>query len=135
MKKIFETSGDIQELAQDKFEDTNLAQIGINLKILSVTKAKQILKISRVSATTQFLTKMFANMNYAGAVYLLILCVVPMLVSIVPQIRGFWYAGIALVILSTVVVEMVTLLENGIKEEDDKKKSNKPTKNVKAFKQ
>jgi len=85
--------------------------------------------------TAQFLTKMFANMNYAGAVYLLILCVVPMLVSIVPQIRGFWYAGIALVILSTVVVEMVTLLENGIKEEDDKKKNNKPTKNVKAFKQ
>lgn len=54
--KIFETSQDIQDLAQSKFEDTNLAQIGINLKILSVTKSKQILKISRASATTQFLT-------------------------------------------------------------------------------
>ncbi len=85
--------------------------------------------------TSQFLTKMFANMNYAGAVYLLIICLVPMLVSIVPQIRGFWYAGIAMVILSTVVVEMITLLDNGIKEEDDKKKNSKPVKNVKAFKQ
>ena len=85
--------------------------------------------------TAQFLTKMFANMNYAGAVFLLIMCVVPMLVAIVPQIRGFWYAGIAVIILSTVVVEMFTLLENGIKEDEDKKKNNKPTKNVKAFKQ
>ena len=85
--------------------------------------------------TAQFLTKMFANMNYAGAVFLLIMCVVPMLVAIVPQIRGFWYSGIAVIILSTVVVEMFTLLENGIKEDEDKKKNNKPTKNVKAFKQ
>lgn len=55
--KIFETSQDIAELAQDKFEDTSLAQVGINLKVLSVTKAKQILKVSRANATTQFLTK------------------------------------------------------------------------------
>ena len=57
MAKIFETSQDIAELAQDKFEDTSLAQVGINLKVLSVTKAKQILKVSRANATTQFLTK------------------------------------------------------------------------------
>lgn len=57
MAKIFETSEDVQELAQDKFEDTSLAQVGITLKVLSVTKAKQILKVSRASATTQFLTK------------------------------------------------------------------------------
>ena len=56
MAKIFETSQDIAELAQDKFEDTGLAQMGINLKVLSITKAKSVLKVSRASATTHFLT-------------------------------------------------------------------------------
>jgi hypothetical protein len=56
MAKIFETSQDIAELAQDKFEDTGLAQMGINLKVLSITKSKNVLKVSRASATTHFLT-------------------------------------------------------------------------------
>ena len=55
--KIFETSADIAELAQDKFEETGLAQMGIDLKVLSVTKAKTILKVQRANATTHFLTK------------------------------------------------------------------------------
>ena len=57
MSKIFETSADIAELAEEKFEETNLAQMGINLKVISVPKAKQILKIQRANATTHFLTK------------------------------------------------------------------------------
>ena len=57
MSKIFETAADIAELAQDKFEDTGLAQMGIDLKVLSVTKAKSILKVQRANATTHFLTK------------------------------------------------------------------------------
>ena len=56
MAKIFETSQDISELAQEKFEDTGLAQMGINLKVLSVTKSKSVLKVSRANATTHFLT-------------------------------------------------------------------------------
>ena len=56
MAKIFETSQSIAELAQDKFEDTGLAQMGINLKVLSITKSKNVLKVSRASATTHFLT-------------------------------------------------------------------------------
>lgn len=56
MAKIFETSSDVQELIQDKFENTTLPQIGINLKVLSKTKAKQVVKASRASATTHFLT-------------------------------------------------------------------------------
>jgi hypothetical protein len=56
MAKIFETSQDIAELAQDKFEDTGLAQMGINLKVLSISKAKNVLKVSRANATTHFLT-------------------------------------------------------------------------------
>ena len=56
MAKLFETSADIAELAQDKFEQTNLAQIGINLKIMSVSKAKNVLKVSKAGATVQYLT-------------------------------------------------------------------------------
>ncbi len=56
MAKIFETSQDIAELAQDKFEETGLPQMGINLKVLSVTKSKNVLKVSRANATTHFLT-------------------------------------------------------------------------------
>ena len=56
MAKLFETSADIAELAQEKFEQTNLAQIGINLKIMSVSKAKNVLKVSKAGATVQYLT-------------------------------------------------------------------------------
>ena len=56
MAKIFETSQDIAELAQEKFEETGLPQMGINLKVLSITKAKNVLKVSRANATTHFLT-------------------------------------------------------------------------------
>lgn len=55
--KLFETAADIAELAQEKWEETGLAQMGICLKILSTTKAKSILKVQRANATTHFLTK------------------------------------------------------------------------------
>lgn len=56
MAKLFETSADIAELAQSKFEDTGLAQMGINLKVMSVTKAKNVLKATKAGATIQYLT-------------------------------------------------------------------------------
>jgi hypothetical protein len=55
--KFFETSADIAELAQDKFEQTNLPQMGINLKVMSVTKAKNVLKVAKAGATVQYLTQ------------------------------------------------------------------------------
>ena len=84
--------------------------------------------------TAQFLTSMFANMNYAGAVYLFAVCVIPILLALIPALRDIWYAGIAVVILSSVVNDMITLLDNGIKENEDKKKASKPSKSTKAFK-
>lgn len=56
MGKFFKTNEDVAEMVQDKFEDTNLAQIGINLKVISTTKSKTVLKASRASAETHFLT-------------------------------------------------------------------------------
>lgn len=55
--KFFETSADIAELAQDKWEDTGLAQMGIELKVISATKAKNVLKASKAGATLNYLTK------------------------------------------------------------------------------
>lgn len=55
--KIYETSSDIAELCQTKWEETGLAQMGIELKLLSVTKAKNVLKASKAGATINYLTK------------------------------------------------------------------------------
>lgn len=55
--KIYETSADIAELCQAKWEETGLAQIGIELKLISVTKAKNVLKASKAGATINYLTK------------------------------------------------------------------------------
>lgn len=57
MAKIFETSEDIVKLAHDKFDETGLPQLGISLKVMSLTKSKDMLKVCRASATTEFLTK------------------------------------------------------------------------------
>lgn len=55
--KFFETSNDIAELCQAKWEETGLAQMGIELKLLSVTKAKNVLKASKAGVTINYLTK------------------------------------------------------------------------------
>lgn len=57
MAKFFETSQDIAELVQSKWEKTGLAQMGIELKLISVTKAKNVLKASKAGATINYLTK------------------------------------------------------------------------------
>ena len=57
MAKIFETSEDIVDLAYSKFNDTELNHMGINLRVMSVTKSKDVLKVARANATTEFLTK------------------------------------------------------------------------------
>jgi hypothetical protein len=55
--KFFETSADIAELAQSKWEETGLAQMGVDLKIISITKARNVLKTSKAGATVNYLTK------------------------------------------------------------------------------
>ena len=57
MAKFFETSQDSAELVQSKWEETGLAQMGIELKLISVTKAKNVLKASKAGATINYLTK------------------------------------------------------------------------------
>lgn len=56
MAKIFETSADIKELADEVFENTGLSSIGIRLKVMSLTKSNTIAKTMKPSATIEFLT-------------------------------------------------------------------------------
>ena len=57
MAQIFETSEDIAKIVNDEFVKTGLQSLGVNLKVLSTTKSKDIFKLSKTSPTTAFLTK------------------------------------------------------------------------------
>lgn len=57
MGKIFTTSDDVLEIVDKKFKETSLNEYGVTLKVMSVTKAKEIFKISKASATTEFIAK------------------------------------------------------------------------------
>ena len=57
MGKLFATCEDISELILKEFDKTGLEAYGINLKIMSTKKAKDILKVSKASATTEFIIK------------------------------------------------------------------------------
>lgn len=56
MDKIFETSQDILELAQAKFEDAGLIHT-VGLRVLSTKKAKNVLKLSKANAILHGVTK------------------------------------------------------------------------------
>ena len=56
MAKFFKTSEDIASMIQDIFENTSLPQMGVELKVISITKAKNVLKASKASATVHYLT-------------------------------------------------------------------------------
>lgn len=54
---LFETSNDIAEVIENAFDEAGLTNYGINLKIMSTSKAKDVIKVSKASATTEFLAK------------------------------------------------------------------------------
>ena len=57
MAKIFKTSEDIVELIENQFADCGLESYGLNLKVLSVAKSKDLITVAKESATTEFLSK------------------------------------------------------------------------------
>jgi len=57
MAKIFETAENIVEMVEEIFTNAGLSNYGLGLKVLSLTKARDVVKISRASATTNYLTK------------------------------------------------------------------------------
>lgn len=56
MSKIFKTSDDIADMIMSKFQETGLPQMGVDIKIMSLTKASSVIKVAKASATTDFLT-------------------------------------------------------------------------------
>ena len=57
MAKIFETSDDIVEVVKSEFNKTGLESYGVHLKVMSLPKAKDVIKVCRANATTEHLTK------------------------------------------------------------------------------
>jgi hypothetical protein len=57
MGKIIETDEEIVKMVESEFEKTGLDQYGLNLKVMSLKKAKDVIKVSRASAATEFLAK------------------------------------------------------------------------------
>ena len=57
MAKLFKTSEDIYEFITNEWENTSALHIGVILKVISTPKAKQIFKLSKASATTEYLLR------------------------------------------------------------------------------
>lgn len=56
MSKIFETSEDLLNLGQSKFIESGLADVGIRLKVLSLTKSNVAAKVQKANATINFIS-------------------------------------------------------------------------------
>ena len=57
MSKLFTTNEDVASFIENKFNETGLSEYGVTLKIMSVTKAKEVIKTTKASATTEFIAK------------------------------------------------------------------------------
>lgn len=57
MAKLFKTSDDVYEFITNEWEQTDTSKIGVRLKVISTSKARQILKLSKASATTEYLIR------------------------------------------------------------------------------
>ena len=57
MAKLKQTSQDVLDFINNEWENTDLGQIGVILKVISTNKSKQMLKLSKASKTTEFLIR------------------------------------------------------------------------------
>jgi hypothetical protein len=57
MAKLFKTTDSVYEFIENEWENTNCSRMGANLKVISTPKARQILKLSKASASTEFLIR------------------------------------------------------------------------------
>lgn len=57
MKKLFESSEYVVEGIKNEFSSCGLEAYGINLKVISTVKAKNIISVAKASATTEFVSK------------------------------------------------------------------------------
>ena len=57
MAKLFKTSDDVYNFIENEWSNHGCSNVGVNLKVVSTPKSKQILKISKASPTTEFLIR------------------------------------------------------------------------------
>lgn len=57
MSKFFDSSDYVKEMAQAFFEKSGLAQMGLDLEVISITKASSVISVQKASALTEFRTK------------------------------------------------------------------------------
>ena len=57
MAKFFDTSIEIVEMAENEFSNIGLDTYGLTLKCISTSKAKDIISVTKASATTEFVSK------------------------------------------------------------------------------
>jgi len=57
MAKLFKTTDSIYEFITNEWENHSCSRVGVNLKVISTPKARQILKLSKASASMEFLIR------------------------------------------------------------------------------
>ena len=72
--------------------------------------------------TSQYMMSTYTNMNIADAAFLLLLCLIPMLLSLIPVLGPASYIGIVCVLLAGGLYETKLFLDTKVKEEADRVK-------------
>lgn len=83
MAKIFETDQSIQELVKERFAASGLEEVGLNLRVMSVTKQREVVKANKAADATEFLINkpgtvqvfiyesVFNNLDYDTQIFLI----------------------------------------------------------------
>jgi len=72
--------------------------------------------------TSQYMMNTYTNMNIADAAYLLIICLIPLLLSLIPVLGPASYIGIVSVMVAGGIYETKLFLDQKVKEEADRVK-------------
>ncbi|MBE7069074.1 MAG: hypothetical protein E7386_01030 [Ruminococcaceae bacterium] len=73
--------------------------------------------------TSQYLMSLYNNLNIADATFLVAVSLIPMLLDLIPALKGIFFAGIVLILLGGGLIELKTVLENGLSTEEEKAKA------------
>lgn len=57
MAKIFDSSPYIIDMVEEACENAGITSYGLNIRVLSLAKAKDVVKVGKANATTEFITK------------------------------------------------------------------------------
>ena len=73
--------------------------------------------------TAQYLMNVYRNLNIVDCVYLILICIIPMIVNYFPAFRGVCLGGIGIALVGGGFIEMKAILDNSLKTEQEKAKA------------